>query len=55
MKMIIKIILALAALYVVIGIVQAIQFSLAYDPTYTSAPNNVPTFIMNVLFWPADA
>lgn len=53
MKLTVKILLILIPLYILIGIVYAISFSIGYtNGVDYSVPNNVQTFIMNTFLWP---
>ncbi len=52
MNLVIKIVSIIVFVYVLIGIFQAVTWSVSYDPARESAPNNLSSFILNTLLWP---
>jgi hypothetical protein len=52
MKKILKVLGLIIAIYIIIGIIFALKCYFSYDPDYTSFPNNLTTFVLNILLWP---
>lgn len=53
MSIYIKVAAVALCLYLLIGIYHATQFAIDYDPSFNSIPNNITTFVINVLTWPS--